>query len=113
METLAGRDRSQTAPQMLAAPGERRIVGDEEVEAHHPEQRGRDGHWGTQRDERSPGRTNTRAGHDARKRETKAGAVTLQVPKLWRPPFETAIIKRDRDGRHPWKKRRWKCIPRA
>ena len=39
METLAGRDRSQTAPQMLAAPGERRIVGDGEVEAHHPEQR--------------------------------------------------------------------------
>ena len=28
-----------TAPQMLTAPGERRIVGDGEVEAHHPEQR--------------------------------------------------------------------------
>ena len=38
MEALAGRDRSQTAPQMLTAPGERRIVGDGEVEAHHPEQ---------------------------------------------------------------------------
>ena len=34
----AGRDRSQTAPQMLTAPGERRIVGGGEVEAHHPEQ---------------------------------------------------------------------------
>ena len=39
MEALAGRDRSQTARQMLTAPGERRIVGDGEVEAHHPEQR--------------------------------------------------------------------------
>ena len=38
MEALAGRDRSQTAPQMLTAPGERRIVGGFEVEAHHPEQ---------------------------------------------------------------------------
>ena len=38
MEALAGRDRPQTAPQMLAAPGERRIVGGGEVEAHHPEQ---------------------------------------------------------------------------
>ena len=39
MEALAGRDRSQTVPQMLTAPGERRIVGDGEVEAHDPEQR--------------------------------------------------------------------------
>ena len=38
MEALAGRDRSQTTPQMLTAPGERRIVGGGEVEAHHPEQ---------------------------------------------------------------------------
>ena len=38
MEALAGRDRSQTARQMLTAPRERRIVGDGEVEAHHPEQ---------------------------------------------------------------------------
>ena len=38
MDALVGRDRSQTAPQMLAAPGERRIVGGGEVEAHHPEQ---------------------------------------------------------------------------
>ena len=40
MEALVGRDRrSQTAPQMLTAPGERRIVGNGEVETHHPEQR--------------------------------------------------------------------------
>ena len=39
MEALAGRDRrSQTAPQMLTAAGERRLVGGGEVEAHHPEQ---------------------------------------------------------------------------
>ena len=38
MDALAGRDRSQAAPQMLTAPGERRIVGGGEVEAHHPEQ---------------------------------------------------------------------------
>ena len=38
MEALAGRDRSQTAPQILTAPGERRIVGGSEIEAHHPEQ---------------------------------------------------------------------------
>ena len=38
-EAPVGRDRrSQTAPQMLTAPGERRIVGGGEVEAHHPEQ---------------------------------------------------------------------------
>ena len=39
MKALAGRDQPQTAPQMLTAPGERRIVGGGEVEAHHPEQR--------------------------------------------------------------------------
>ena len=39
MEALAGRDQSQTAPQMLTAPRERRIVGGGEVKAHHPEQR--------------------------------------------------------------------------
>ena len=39
MEALAGRDQSQTTLQMLTAPGERRIVGNGEVEAHDPEQR--------------------------------------------------------------------------
>ena len=39
MDALAGRDRrSQTALQMLTAPGERRIVGSGEIEAHHPQQ---------------------------------------------------------------------------
>jgi putative transposase len=49
-----------------------------------------------QRYERSPARTDTRAGHYARKLQTKAGEVTVQVPKLRRLPFETAIIERYR-----------------
>jgi putative transposase len=47
-----------------------------------------------QRYERSPERTHSRAGHYERKLETKAGQVTLRVPKLRRLPFETAIIER-------------------
>jgi transposase-like protein len=49
-----------------------------------------------QRYERSPDRADTRAGHYGRKLETKAGEVTLKVPKLRRLPFETAIIERYR-----------------
>jgi putative transposase len=49
-----------------------------------------------QRYERSPERTDTRAGHYERQLETKAGEVTLKVPKLRRLPFETAIIERYR-----------------
>src|ERR1700733_3333343 len=51
---------------------------------------------GAQRYERSPDRVDTRAGHYERKLETKAGAVTLKVPKLRSLPFETAIIQRYR-----------------
>src|SRR5580693_1950576 len=51
---------------------------------------------GAQRYERSPDRVDTRAGHYERKLETKAGAVTLKVPKLRSLPFETAIIERYR-----------------
>ena len=47
-----------------------------------------------QRYERSPERADSRAGHYERKLETKAGQVTLRVPKLRRLPFETAIIER-------------------
>ena len=39
MEALAERDQSQTTLQMLTAPGERRIVGNGEVETPDPEQR--------------------------------------------------------------------------
>lgn len=46
--------------------------------------------------ERSAERVDTRAGHYERKLETKAGEVTLKVPKLRRLPFETAIIERYR-----------------
>jgi putative transposase len=47
-----------------------------------------------QRYERSAERVDTRAGHYDRQLETKAGEVTLKVPKLRRLPFETAIIER-------------------
>jgi putative transposase len=51
---------------------------------------------GAQRYEHSPERVDTRAGHYERKLETKAGEVTLKMPKLRRLPFETAIIERYR-----------------
>ena len=47
-----------------------------------------------QRYERSAERVDGRAGHYERKLETKAGQVTLRVPKLRGLPFETAIIER-------------------
>jgi len=47
-----------------------------------------------QRYERSAERVDGRAGHYERKLETKAGQVTVRVPKLRRLPFETAIIER-------------------
>ena len=47
-----------------------------------------------QRYERSLERADSRAGHYERKLETKAGEVTLRVPKLRKLPFETAIIER-------------------
>jgi len=46
--------------------------------------------------ERSSERSSTRAGHYQRKLHTKAGEVTLKVPKLRSVPFETAIIERYR-----------------
>ena len=47
-----------------------------------------------QKFERSPDRIDTRAGHYERQLHTKAGEVTLKVPKLRRQTFETAIIER-------------------
>ena len=47
-----------------------------------------------QRYERSEARRDTRAGSYERQLETKAGKVTLKVPKLRRQTFETAIIER-------------------
>ena len=49
-----------------------------------------------QRYEGAPERADTRAGHDDRKLQTKAGEVRLKVPKLRTLPFETAIIERYR-----------------
>jgi len=44
--------------------------------------------------ERTPGRTDTRAGSYKRKFHTKAGEVELKMPKLRSLPFETSIIER-------------------
>ena len=46
--------------------------------------------------ERNDARTDTRAGHYQRNLHTKAGMVTLNMPKLRRQTFETAIIERYR-----------------
>jgi putative transposase len=46
--------------------------------------------------ERTEARKDTRAGHYRRKLHTKAGEVTLNVPKLRQQTFETAIIERYR-----------------
>ncbi len=51
---------------------------------------------GAGRYERSADRVNTRAGSYPRQLETKAGEVTLKVPKLRTLPFESAIINRYR-----------------
>lgn len=49
---------------------------------------------GAGRYERSPERVDTRAGHYSRKLHTKAGEVSVKVPKLRSLPFETQIIER-------------------
>ncbi|XHR26857.1 MAG: IS256 family transposase [Chthoniobacteraceae bacterium] len=49
---------------------------------------------GAKRYERSGDRADTRAGHYERQLHTKAGEVSLKVPKLRSLPFETAIIER-------------------
>ena len=51
---------------------------------------------GARRYEHSIDRVDTRAGHYERSLQTKAGEVTLKVPKLRKLPFETAIIERYR-----------------
>jgi transposase-like protein len=49
---------------------------------------------GAKRYERSPERLDTRAGHYQRQLQTKAGEVSLKVPRLRNLPFETQIIER-------------------
>jgi putative transposase len=51
---------------------------------------------GARKYERTEGRKDTRAGSYDRRLQTKAGEVTLTVPKLCSLPFETAIIERYR-----------------
>src|SRR5215469_13122528 len=51
---------------------------------------------GAERYERTEARQDTRAGSYQRHLQTKAGEVTLKVPKLRTLPFETAIIERYR-----------------
>jgi len=46
--------------------------------------------------ERTAARRDTRAGHYARKLQTRVGEVKLKMPKLRRSTFETAIIERYR-----------------
>jgi len=46
--------------------------------------------------QRNRARKDTRAGHYQRKLHTRAGEVTLKVPKLRQQTFETAIIDRYR-----------------
>jgi transposase-like protein len=51
---------------------------------------------GARRYQRTPERVDTRAGSYERSLHTKAGEVTLKVPKLRTLPFETQIIERYR-----------------
>jgi putative transposase len=51
---------------------------------------------GARRYERTPDRLDTRAGSYERQLQTKAGPVTLKVPRLRSLPFETQIIERYR-----------------
>lgn len=47
-----------------------------------------------QKYEHTPDRLDTRAGHYQRKLQTRAGEITLKMPKLRKLPFDTAIIER-------------------
>ena len=49
---------------------------------------------GAGRYERSDAQQDTRAGHYERSLDTKAGPVSLRIPKLRHQTFETAIIER-------------------
>src|SRR3954451_4999665 len=53
-----------------------------------------DGLCRPRRYQRSPDRVDTRAGSYDRKLQTKAGEVTLTVPRLRKLPFEPQIIER-------------------
>jgi transposase-like protein len=61
---------------------------------------------GAQRYERNEERKDTRAGSYPRQLQTKAGEVSLKVPKLRNLPFETASSSATSGGNRVWK-RRW------
>jgi len=52
--------------------------------------------WNAQRNERSPDRLDTRAGHYRRKLHTEAGEVEVQMRRLGKQAFETVFIARYR-----------------
>ena len=65
---------------------------------------------GAKRYARSPERLDTRAGHYDRQLQTKAGEVTLSVPRLRSLPFETQIIERYRRRESSVEEAPWRCI---
>jgi putative transposase len=75
---------------------------------------------GAQRYERSPDRMDTRAGSYERRLVTKAGQVTLKVPRLRSLPFETqdqrcASVPSSGTGvgNRAWRKPSWRCTWRG
>ena len=112
MEALAGRDQSQTAPQMLTAPGERRIVGGGEGEAHHPEQCVQEPFGLAQRE---MGEGSRRAGIRAKlsvNLYVTAGALSGHRLALAVPVYQRAAARRPTgpwswSGRRPLRRRLW------
>ena len=100
MSSVAGSDRSGS----MVSVDEERVRGhvDEVVRSSVEEtlngllEAEADRLCGAGRYERSPDRVDTRAGSYDRKLQTKAGEVTLKVPRLRSLPFETQIIERYR-----------------
>ena len=64
---------------------------------------------GARKYERAEGRKDTRAGSYERQLQTKAGEVSLKVPKLRSLPFETAISSATGGVSLRWKRRWWRC----
>ena len=65
---------------------------DQQLDAQHDAEADR--LCGAGKYERTEGRKDTRAGSYERSLETKAGSVKLEMPKLRKQTFETAIIER-------------------
>ena len=67
-----------------------------------------------ERYERTEARKDTRAGSYERHLQTKAGEVTLKVPKLTQPAILRPPSSNATAGRKVrWKKRWWRCILRG